>query len=84
MNSGLVMHEAEALASRLQKSRPGCGQDRHAYRLLFSRAPEPKEIELGPSSLKPEQGLLAAVRASAAELERVQFRELKERHDDTP
>jgi hypothetical protein len=53
MNSGLVMHEADALSSRLAKDAgPDTVRIRRAYRLLFGRDPEPKEIELGTEFLK--------------------------------
>ena len=53
MNSGLVMHEADALSNRLAKDAgPDTVKIRRAYRLLFGRDPEPAEIELGTEFLK--------------------------------
>jgi hypothetical protein len=53
LNSSLLMHEAQSFSARLAKaSGPDTVKIRRAYRVLYGRDPEPKEIELGTEFLK--------------------------------
>lgn len=58
LNSPFVQQRAVALAERVKTKHPGevKSQIRHAYRLLFQRAPNPAELTLGVEFLAPDAG----------------------------
>ena len=47
LNSTFVARQAEGLVSRLNSENGDAAKIRRAYRVLFSREPLPKELELG-------------------------------------
>ena len=58
LNSEFVARQAEGLASRVKTEPTDGAKIRQIYRILFSRDPEPSEVELGERFLKGKPGAL--------------------------